>query len=399
MTAVPSAPPSQPAFDSRAVLDAVRSVIPVERGTTALHEPEFRGNEWVYLKECVDTGWVSSVGKFVDRFEAMLTEYTGARYAVATANGTAALQVCLRLVGVARGDEVLVPALTFVATANAVSYLGATPHFVDSESRTLGVDAARLDAYLRDVAEVRDGLCVNRRSRSTIRALVPMHTFGHPCELDALAEVCARWSIALIEDAAESLGSWYKGRHTGTIGRMAALSFNGNKVVTTGGGGAILTNDSALGQRAKHLTTTARVPHQWSVIHDDVGYNYRLPNLNAALGCAQLEQLPGFLQRKRALAARYADALDGVPGVRVLSEPTDCRSNYWLNALLLERPDRAARDAVLRVLNDAGLMARPAWTLMHELPMYAACPRMDVSGAESLACQVVNLPSSPCLVD
>ena len=392
-----SSPP--PALDSRAILDAVRRVIPAQRGATALHEPEFRGNEWGYVKECLDTGWVSSVGRFVDRFEGMLSTYTGARYAVATVNGTAALHVCLRLAGVERGDEVLVPALTFVATANAVSYLGATPHFVDSESRTLGLDAVKLEAYLHDLAEVRDGLCVNSRSGATIRAVVPMHTFGHPCDLDALVEVCARWNIALIEDSAESLGSWYKGRHTGTFGRLAALSFNGNKVVTTGGGGAILTNDPVLGQRAKHLTTTARVAHQWSVVHDDVGYNYRLPNLNAALGCAQLEQLPGFLERKRALAARYADALHGISGVKVLSEPKDCRSNYWLNAILLDRPDMANRDAVLRVLNDAGLMARPAWTLMPELPMYAGCPRMDLSVAESLVRRVVNLPSSPCLVD
>lgn len=392
MNTTPSSVPS--AVDVAAVVAAVRRVIPAERGRESLHEPEFRGNEWLYTKECLDTGWVSSVGQFVERFEAQLSEYTGARYAIATTNGTAALHICLQLVGVQRGDEVLVPTLTFIATANAVSYTGATPHFVDSEMQSFGVDAGRLEAYLANTAVIRDGRCINRHSGATIRALMPMHTFGHSVDLEALVELCTRWHIALVEDAAESLGTFYKDRHTGTFGAVAGLSFNGNKIVTTGGGGAVLTNDPELARRARHLTTTARVAHEWSFIHDEVGYNYRLPNLNAALGCAQLEQLPDFLSRKRNLAARYAEAFRDISGVRFVSQPPYSRSNYWLNTILLDQPNLATRDSVLRALNDAGVMSRPVWTLMHELPIYAHCPRMDVSRAESLEQQIINLPSS-----
>ena len=379
------------------IVAAVRAAISASGDGVALHEPEFRGNEWLYVKECLDTGWVSSAGKYVERFEAMLRDYTGAAHAVATVNGTAALQVCLQLAGVQPGDEVLTPTLTFIATANAVNYAGAVPHFVDSEARTLGIDFAKLDAHLREIAEVREGLCRNRHTGAAIRALLPMHTFGHPVDLDAAVELCARWHLRLVEDAAESLGSTYRGRHTGTFGCAAALSFNGNKVVTTGGGGAILTNDSALGKRAKHVTTTARIAHRWSFIHDEVGYNYRLPNLNAALGCAQLERLPDFLLRKRRLAERYFAAFRNMAGVAVFREPENCVSNYWLNAVLLDRTDQEVLEAVLQSLNDAGILARPVWTLMHRLPMFVACPRMDLSCAESLEQRVVNLPSSPAL--
>lgn len=377
-----------------AVLSAVRAVLPAGNGKVALHEPEFAGNEWRYIKECLDTGWVSSVGSYVDRFEGMLADVTGTAYAVATVNGTAALHVCLQLVDVRRGDEVIVPALTFIATANAVSYLGATPHFADSEPGTLGIDPRKLSEHLTEVAEIRDGLCINTRTGAVIRAVVPMHTFGHPMDLDGLMEVCGRWHLALIEDAAEALGSYYNGRHAGAFGRVAALSFNGNKLVTTGGGGAIVTNDQVLARRAKHLTTTARVAHRWSFIHDQVGYNYRLPNLNAALGCAQLEQLPGFVSRKRTLAQRYVEAFSGMRGAGIFVEPPGTRSNYWLNTLLLDEADAMLRDAVLDALNEAGLMARPVWTLMHELPMFTACPRMDLSCAEDLQARIVNLPSS-----
>lgn len=386
---------SSPTIDAvPAMVQAVRAVLGKPQGTIALHEPEFGGREWDYVKECIDTGWVSSVGSYVDRFERDLSAITGARHAVATANGTAALHICLLLAGVAAGDEVLMPALTFIATANAVSYAQATPHFVDSEERSLGVDARALDAYLGEIAERRDGGTFNRRTGARMRALVVMHVFGHPCDLDALADVAARWGLVLIEDAAESLGASYKGRHTGNVGQLAALSFNGNKVVTTGGGGAVLSNDAALGRRAKHLTTTARVPHRWNFLHDEVGYNYRLPNLNAALGCAQLEQLASFVERKRRLAARYAEAFAGVPGVHVLREPPHTRGNYWLNALVLDEANAARRDDLLAALNDAGYMSRPLWTLMHRLPMYAACPRMPLPVAESLEARVVNVPSS-----
>lgn len=377
-----------------ATLDAVRRVLGQPGAPIALHEPEFHGHEWDYVKQCIDTGWVSSAGSFVDRFENDLRTVTGAAHVVATANGTAALHLCLLLAGVQPGDEVLVPTLTFIATANAVSYSGAVPHFVDSEERSLGVDADALEAYLRDVAERRDGATFHRRSGARLRALVAMHVFGHPCDLDALVALAKRWDLVLIEDAAESLGASYKGRHTGNAGRLAALSFNGNKVVTTGGGGALLTHDADLGRRAKHLSTTARIPHRWSFLHDEVGYNYRLPNLNAALGCAQLEQLPSFIERKRTLAARYAAAFAGVQGIRFLHEPPQTQSNYWLNALVLAPEHAGTRDALLAALNDGGYMSRPLWTLMHHLPMYAQCPRMPLPVAESLEGRVVNVPSS-----
>ena len=376
------------------VLAAVRDVVGKATGTVPLHEPEFAGREWDYVKECIDTGWVSSVGSFVDRFERDLAAVTGCAHAVATSNGTSALHVCLLLAGVRPGDEVVMPTLTFIATANAVSYARAVPHFVDSEAVSLGVDAAKLDAHLRDVAAIENGVCVHRRTGAAMRALVAMHVFGHPCDLDALAEVAARWKLVLIEDAAESLGSTYHGRHTGNVGRVSALSFNGNKVVTTGGGGAILTNDPALGRRAKHLTTTARTPHRWNFLHDEVGYNYRLPNLNAALGCAQLERLPDMLERKRALAARYMQAFSNVEGVRFVAEPAGTTSNYWLNAIELAGSAIDGREAVLAALNDAGYMSRPVWTLMHRLPMYAGCPRMSLETAERLEAGIVNLPSS-----
>ena len=382
-----------------AVLLAARRVVPAGTRPAALHEPEFRGNEWRYLRECLDSGWVSSAGAYVDRFEQMLADTTQAKHAIVVVNGTAALHVCLLLAGVQRGDEVLVPTLTFIATANAISYVGAVPHFVDSEECSLGVDAEKLEAHLQRSAEVHDGICRNKGTGAVIRALVPMHTFGHPADLDALVSLCDKWCLRLVEDAAESLGSLYKGRHTGTYGLVGALSFNGNKVVTSGGGGAILTNDADLAARAKHLTTTARTPHRWSFLHDEVGYNYRLPNINAALGCAQLERLPDMLARKRRLAERYIRAFEGVDGARIAVEPPGTRSNYWLVVLLLSRADPELRDAVLRVLNENGLQARPVWTLMHRLLMYQSCPRMDLAGAESLDARIVNLPSSPALAE
>ena len=381
------------------VLGAVRAVLGDARQPIALHEPEFGGREWDYVKQCLDTGWVSSVGSFVDRFERDLSAFTGAAHAIATSNGTSALHVCLLLAGVRPGDEVLMPALTFIATANAVSYVSAVPHFVDSETVSLAVDAVKLEAHLQDTAQLVDGVCINHRTGAPIRALVVMHVFGHPADLDALDALARRWHLVLIEDAAESLGSTYRGRHTGNVGALSALSFNGNKVVTTGGGGAVLTNDAGLARRAKHLTTTARTPHRWSFLHDEVGYNYRLPNLNAALGCAQVEQLPSFVERKRRLAERYRSAFEGVDGVRFLVEPPGTSSNYWLNAVVLDGENAGQRDALLAALNDAGYMARPLWTPMHRLPMYAACPRDDLEVTEQFEARVVNVPSSAKLAD
>ncbi len=374
------------------IIDAVRSV--VGPGPVALHEPRFAGNEWAYLKECLDSTYVSSVGKFVDRFEADLARYTGAKHAVAVVNGTAALQVALRLAGVRPGDEVLIPALTFAATANAVAYCGAVPHFVDSEERTLGVAPRELRGYLEATTDIRSDQCVNRTTSRVIRALVPMHTFGHPVDIEGVLAVARDFHLGLIEDAAEALGSTVEGRHTGTFGLMGTLSFNGNKTITTGGGGAILINDPELAKRAKHLTTTAKVPHRWEYRHDEIGYNYRLPNINAALGCAQLEQLPDFLKAKRRLFERYRAAFSEVSGVRIVAEPKGCRSNYWLQVLLLDESAEDQRDDVLEATNDAGLMTRPAWILMHRLEPYRTCPSMDLSGAESLERRLINLPSS-----
>ncbi|TAM45959.1 MAG: LegC family aminotransferase [Gammaproteobacteria bacterium] len=383
--------------DLNAVVAALRQVLPESGRPVALHEPAFGGNEWSYVKQCLDEGMVSSIGTFVDRFERMLADYTGAAHAVAVVNGTAALHVCLRLVGVQENDEVLLPALTFVATANAVRYCNAAPHFVDSSERTLGVDPVRLEAYLREAAETGPKGCVNRRTGRRIRALVVMHTFGHPAEPDALADLCRRFGIELVEDAAQSLGSRYRGRHTGTWGRVAALSFNGNKIVTTGGGGAILTSDAALAARAKHLTTTAKVPHRWAYAHDEVGFNYRLPNVNAAIGCAQIEQLPAFVERKRSLARHYQEVLCNVAGVRLFQEPPRAESNYWLNALILDDADMSRRDALLELTQDHRWLTRPVWTLLHRLPMYRDCPRMELPVAERLEASIVNLPSSASL--
>lgn len=381
------------------VVDTLDACLAEAERPVPLHKPVFEGNEWDYVKECIDTEWVSSVGSYVDRLEGDLAEYTGANRAVVAVNGTAALQVCLRLVGVELNDEVLIPALTFVATANAVSYLGATPHFVDSEERTLGLDPEKLGAYLDDIADVRDGTCMNTQTGRPIRAVVPMHAYGHPVDLDPLQEVADEYQIALVEDAAESLGSFYKAEHTGTRGRCAALSFNGNKTITTGGGGAILTDNESLADEAKHLTTVAKKDHEWEYVHDRVGYNYRMPNLNAALGCAQLEQLLSFLERKRALAQRYQRAFSDVEGVSFFQEPKFARSNYWLNVLLLDEADLGLRDAVLEATNDAGFGTRPTWQLLPSLPMYEECSRMDLSTARNLEHRLVNIPSTPSLVD
>ena len=375
--------------------DIVRAIKSVAGdGPLALHEPRFNGNEWVYLKECLDSTFVSSVGKFVDRFEDDLANFTGAKRAVAVVNGTAALHVALRLAGVEAGDEVLLPALTFIATANAVAYCQATPHFVDSEERSLGMDAVALREYLSNITEIRNGQCVNRSTGRVIRAMVPMHTFGHPVNIHALLAIAHDFHLKLIEDAAESLGSTVGGQHTGTLGLMGTLSFNGNKTITTGGGGAILTNDVELGKRAKHITTTAKLPHRWNFVHDEIGFNYRLPNLNAALGCAQLEQLPVFLRDKRRLFEQYQTAFANVTGVHIIAEPAGCISNYWLQTLLLDTAHADQRDAVLAATNDAGLMTRPTWALMNRLPMYANAPRAPLPVAELLEQRVINIPSS-----
>lgn len=390
MTAIEPAPVLTP---ERVVAALGRVVTP----PAALHEPEFAGNEWAYVKETIDTGWVSSTGSYVDRFERDLADYTGTKRAVAIVNGTAALHVALLLAGVRPGDEVIVQPLTFIATVNAISYAGAIPHFVDVEASTLGMDPVALDEHLSAIAERRGDVVVNRLTGRRLAAIVPMHTFGHPVDLDLILETSRRHGIPLVEDAAESIGSLYKGRHTGNHGLVSALSFNGNKTVTTGGGGAVITNDEALGDRAKHLTTQAKVPHRWEYVHDEIGFNYRLPNLNAALGCAQLEELDGFIADKRRLADRYTEAFADVPGLDVVREPEFARSNYWLNAILLDPSNAALRDPILAATNDAGFMTRPVWRLIHRLPMYAAAPRAGLAVAEGIEARLINIPSSPKL--
>lgn len=364
----------------------------------ALHEPSFKGNEWAYVKECIDTGWVSSVGSYVNRFENDLAEVTGANHAIVVSNGTSGLQIALQLAGVEAGDEVIIPALSFVATANAVRHCGAQPHFADSDYASLGLSVPALAAYLADIVEQRDGAAIDKYTDRRIAAIVPMHTFGHPVDMPALMELAQRHGIAVVEDAAESLGSLIGERHTGTHGLCAMLSFNGNKIVTTGGGGAIITNDAALAKRAKHITTTAKQPHPWAFFHDEVGYNYRMPNLNAALGCAQLEQLGGFLAAKRELTSRYADALRDVAGVSLFTERPGTRANYWLQTLILDTDVADQRDSILSHTNSAGQMTRPVWELLTTLPMYDKCPAMDIPVSRDLARRIINLPSSPQLV-
>jgi len=381
---------------SAAVLDACRRVLPAER-PLALHEPCIGEAERQEVDACLRSGWVSSVGPCVERFEAELSTLTGARHVIAVVNGTAALHAALMAAGVEHNDEVLVPALTFVATANAVAYCGATPHFVDASSTTLGVDPDALETYLAEHVAIRDGLARNKASGRPLRALIVMHTFGHPADVDRLLALCQRWRLAPIEDAAESLGSTYRGHHTGTLGDIGTLSFNGNKIVTTGGGGAVLANDATLAARVRHLCTTARTEAGWNFVHDRVGYNYRMPSLNAALGVAQLGALPQFLAAKRALADRYRSAFAGVAGARFYTPPAHTESNHWLNTLILDDARGAVRDEVLACLNADGIAARPAWTPMHELPMFSACPRMPLPVAERLARSIVNLPSSPAL--
>ncbi len=376
------------------ILSVLKEVLHKGDQPAALHEPLFEGREREYVNDCLDSGFVSSIGSYVNQFEEDLTRYTGAKFAAAVVNGTSALQICLRLAGVQQGDEVFIPALTFVATANAVCYCGAVPHLADSEMISLGVDADKLDDYLQETAEIRDDICYNKRTQRPIRALVVMHTFGHPAKLDHILRVCEAYKLNLIEDAAESLGSYYQNTHTGNFGQLAALSFNGNKIVTTGGGGAILTDDEEIYREVKHLTTTAKLPHRWAFVHDEVGFNFRMPNLNAALGCAQLEQIEKFLRLKRALAEEYRQAFADIPGIRFVTEPSYAKSNYWLNTLLLSEENAPLRDFILEETNRRGIQTRPAWTCMHRLPMFANCPRMDLSTAESLERRIINIPSS-----
>ena len=356
-----------------------------------LHRPVFEGNERQYLFDCIDSNFVSSVGAKVTEFEQQIAAFTGARFAIATVNGTAALHVALQLAGVGRDDEVISQALTFIATCNALSYTGAHPVFVDVDRDTLGMSPAALRRFLATYAEQRDGCVWNKSTGRRIAACVPMHTFGLPCRIEEIAVICAEWGIALVEDAAESLGSYVGERHTGTFGVFGTLSFNGNKIITTGGGGMIITNDEALAKRAKHITTTAKIPHPYEFVHDEVGYNYRLPNLNAALGCAQMERLPWMLEAKREIAAKYA-AFFAEHVVTMAAPLAGTMANHWLNAIVLA--DKAERDAFLTYTNQQGVMTRPIWRLMSELEMFKHCQHDELKNSRWLEERVVNVPSS-----
>ena len=359
---------------------------------TPLAVPVFAGNEKKYMEECIDTTFVSSVGKFVDRFETDMAAYANCKKAVVCVSGTNALHMSMMLVGVDRNDEVLTQALTFIATCNAISYIGAHPVFIDVDMDTMGLSPEALKAWLVKNAEIRSGQCYNKNTGRRVKACVPMHTFGHPVRIEEIAQLCEEYHIELVEDAAESIGSLYKGKHTGTFGKVGAISFNGNKTITTGGGGMMLFNDEELAARAKHLTTQAKVPHRWEFRHDHVGYNYRMPNINAALGCAQLENLDKFIESKRQLAIEYAEYFNKVDDIQFFTEPKDTFSNYWLQTIILK--DKDAQQEFLQQTNDKGVMTRPIWELMNRLPMFEYCENDGLKNTIWFADRVVNIPSS-----
>jgi aminotransferase in exopolysaccharide biosynthesis len=372
------------------IIDFIKSLYPDEN-PVPLHAPRFTGNERKYVIDAIDSTFVSSVGRYVDKFEEMICEITGAQHAIATVNGTCALHIALKLAGVEQGNEVITQPLSFVATANAIAHCVAKPIFLDVERETLGLDPTALKSFLQAHARIRENACYNKATGKRIAACVPMHTFGHPCRIDEIVDICNYYHIALVEDSAESLGSTYKGKHTGTFGQFGVYSFNGNKTVTCGGGGAIVTNNEALAKKAKHITTTAKVSHPYEYVHDMTGYNYRLPNLNAALACAQLEQLSIFIENKRELARRYQEFFEPLD-IPFIKEPEHARSNYWLNAIIM--PDRKMRDEFLKTTNEAGVMTRPVWRLLNKLDMYKDCQTDALTNAKWLEERVVNIPSS-----
>ena len=368
----------------------IKSLYPEYGDFVPLHAPVFLGNEKKYLNDCIDTTFVSSVGQYVDRMEQMVVDFTGAARAVVCVNGTNALYMSLLLSGVEQGDEVITQPLTFIATANAISYLNAYPVFCDVDEDTMGLSPVSVRKWLEDNAEIKNNACYNKSTGRKISAVVPMHTFGHPVHLDEFAELCEEWKLALVEDAAESIGSFYKEKHTGLFGKVAALSFNGNKTITTGGGGMLLFTDKELGEKAKHLTTQAKIPHRWEFKHDAIGYNYRMPNINAALGCAQMENIEKVLENKRKTAMAYKEFFAGSE-IKFFDEPKDCKSNFWLNAVLL--PNKEAQIKFLEETNDAKVQTRPIWELMNRLEMFKSCQHGGLSNAEMFADRVVNIPS------
>lgn len=361
------------------------------RSFIPLHEPVFIGNEKKYLNDCIDSGYVSSVGEYVNSFEKAIAAYTGAKRAVVVVNGTQALHLACVVSGVGPGDEVITQPLTFIATANAISYTGASPVFVDVDRDTMGMSPQSLEQFLSEHTSMIEGRCINRASGNHIKACIPMHTFGHPARIDAIQEICMRYNIVLIEDAAESIGSSYKGTYTGRFGQIGVFSFNGNKIITTGGGGALITDNDAIADRAKHLSTTAKIPHAWEYEHDQIGYNYRMPNLNAALGLAQLENLDLFIQQKRKLGSIYASFFEKST-ITFVKESSDSHVNYWLQTIILS--DRKERDAFLTYSNEHGVMTRPIWNLVNKSKMFHHCQTSSLENAQWLEDRVVNIPSS-----
>ena len=372
------------------IVDFIKSTFKTDE-FIPLHEPRFTGNEKAYLNECIDSTFVSSVGKFVNKFEEQIQDYTGAKYAKATVNGTSALHIALVAIGVDTDDEVITQPLTFVATANAISYQKAHPVFVDVDRGTLGMSPDSLSHFLSDHVELKNNIPYNKTTNRKISACVPMHTFGHSCKIDEIIDICDKYNIPVIEDSAESLGSFYKGKHTGTFAKIGVLSFNGNKTITCGGGGMVITDDDEIAKKINHLTTTAKVPHKWDYEHDEIGYNYRLTNVSAALGCAQMENLSSFLENKRELAAMYSEFFKE-NDIQFINEPADSTSNYWLNAILFK--DKFTRDEFLEYSNSNGVMTRPVWHLMNDLKMFKNCQTTDLTNSIYLSERLVNIPSS-----
>ena len=372
------------------VIDFIQNLYP-ENKSIPLHEPRFSGNEKKYLVECIDSTFVSSVGKFVDEFEDKIANYTDAKYAIATSNGTSALHISLLLANVEQDDEIITQPLTFVATCNAISYCGARPVFIDVDKDTMGLSPSSLKEFLKNNTKVKNNQCINKKTGKVIRVCLPMHTFGHSCRIMEIKEICDKYQIKLIEDAAESLGSFYKGKHTGTFGSFGVISFNGNKIITGGGGGCIITDDETLANKAKHISTTAKIPHKWEYTHDMVGYNYRMPNLNAALLSSQLENLKTFLLSKQNTANEYKEFFRNKP-FEFFEEPVNSQSNYWLNSIILE--DKESRDLFLHETNSKGIMTRPIWTLMNKLNIFEESQCGELPNAEWLEQRVVNIPSS-----
>ena len=370
----------------------------IGKGSHQLHEPLFRGREKKYLQDTINQNFVSSTGQYVNKFEEEIKKFTKAKFAIAVVNGTQAIYIALKVCGIKKNDEVLIPALTFVATANAVSYLGAQPHFVDSQIENFGIDCAKLEKYLSKITKFKNNKCINKHTGKIIKAIVPVHVFGHPCNIRGIIEVAKKFNLIVVEDAAGALGSFYKKKHLGTFGTIGCFSFNGNKIITTGGGGMVITNKTSLAKEIKHLTTTAKTKHKWEYIHDEIGYNFRMPNVNAALGLAQLEKIKTFIKAKKKLFKKYFNAFHEVENISVFEQPNNSDSNYWLQTLVLKQNNIKLKNKILKELHKKSIFARPAWKLISELKPYKKYQKMDLSGSKEIYDKIINIPSSQSLI-